>query len=395
MKKIKAFILYFYANVILRFAKVRENSVLLIFTATHYDNSLAMYRYLQKAYGDTLTFCLLVDPGMLTEYRSLYGTQSNVKIVSMKKNFLDAVRELVTNKYVFFMHRKPFHTIKKRPDQVVVNLWHGFGYKTAGVNDAAWRDGKDFDYVLVPGPAYIDAAAAFFLCGKQRVLPLGYPRYDVYGENTDREEKLIRSKVTPDHDAKIVIWMPTFRKTGKPELMGGESEIVYNFDLPLLNNAEELTELDRYLKEARVMIVIKRHPYQLRYQCEGNSYSNIKFISNEDLEACGADLYRLLTRTDALISDYSSVAVDYLLLDKPMAFSLDDYEQYKDSRGFIFENMLDYMPGHHLYNAEDLKEFIADVSSGADPFREQRAEMMKEVQSPCDGYAARIWDAVK
>ncbi len=39
-----------------------------------------------------------------------------------------------------------------------------------------------------------------------------------------------------------------------------------------------------------------------------------------------------------LVSDYSSVAIDYLLLDRPLGFTLDDYEAYTESRGWVFDD---------------------------------------------------------
>ena len=44
---------------------------------------------------------------------------------------------------------------------------------------------------------------------------------------------------------------------------------------------------------------------------------------------------RILGKADALISDYSSAAIDYLILDRPIGFLLKDVEEYGNSRGFI------------------------------------------------------------
>lgn len=62
--------------------------------------------------------------------------------------------------------------------------------------------------------------------------------------------------------------------------------------------------------------------------------------------------------SDALITDYSSVCVDYLIVDKPIAYTLDDYEVYKQTRGFVFEDPHEYMPGHHLYRFSDLERLL-------------------------------------
>ena len=101
-------------------------------------------------------------------------------------------------------------------------------------------------------------------------------------------------------------------------------------------------------------------------------------------------MYMFIALTDALISDYSSVAVDYLIVDRPIAFTLDDYEAYKKTRGFVFENPLIYMPGHHLYTFDDLEHFLLDVSMGLDPYKEQRAQVSLKAICLSDNYCQSI-----
>ena len=65
--------------------------------------------------------------------------------------------------------------------------------------------------------------------------------------------------------------------------------------------------------------------------------------------------YELIGISDGLLSDYSSVAVDYLLLDRPLGYVLADYNIYKEKRGFVFEDPLEYMPGEKIYNVCDIR----------------------------------------
>ena len=48
-------------------------------------------------------------------------------------------------------------------------------------------------------------------------------------------------------------------------------------------------------------------------------------------------LYELLGATDLLISDISSVVIDYLLLDRPIIHAFSDLGEYESSRGFTVE----------------------------------------------------------
>ena len=55
-------------------------------------------------------------------------------------------------------------------------------------------------------------------------------------------------------------------------------------------------------------------------------------MTNDDLVDAGLEINQILGHADALISDYSSAAVDYLVLDRPEAFTLDDVEVYEKRR---------------------------------------------------------------
>ena len=89
--------------------------------------------------------------------------------------------------------------------------------------------------------------------------------------------------------------------------------------------------------------------------------------------------------SDGLLSDYSSVAVDYLLLDRPLGYVLADYDMYKEKRGFVFENPYDYMPGYKISNYGDVLSFIEDVIEGNDRYAKERRELNKKINFYNDG----------
>ena len=192
---------------------------------------------------------------------------------------------------------------------------------------------------------------------------------------------------------KMVVWMPTYRKVDSGE--APESNIQTDFDLPLLNSEEELKQLNRFCQQRQILLYIKKHPAQVPYTSEGLNLSNIVFLSYNYLRRRGIQNCELLALADALISDYSSAAIDYLLLDRPVAFALADFEAYRDTRGFVFADPLNYMPGHHLYTFEDMKMFLDDVVQGLDPYAEKRRQIMPEVHNSCDNYCARVWETIQ
>ncbi len=74
--------------------------------------------------------------------------------------------------------------------------------------------------------------------------------------------------------------------------------------------------------------------------------TNILILTNHDLDEKHAFLYSLLKETDALITDLSSIHVDYILIDRLIGFTIDDLGSYKT--GYIFEDPIRFMPGEHM-----------------------------------------------
>ncbi|MEN6292486.1 MAG: CDP-glycerol glycerophosphotransferase family protein [Methanobacterium sp.] len=106
-----------------------------------------------------------------------------------------------------------------------------------------------------------------------------------------------------------------------------------------------------------------------KINCE--DFTNIKKVTDEDIPVTHT-LYNLLGESDALITDYSSVYIDYLLLDKPIGFMYDDLEEYRKARGFIFEPITDYMPGMKMSNLDQLIIFINNICVGIDNYKNDR-----------------------
>lgn len=375
--------------------------------------------FLEKVNVDTKMILFISEPDFSDNAKELYEyyrnekKYKNYKFVWLTKNNLKKINTTNTifiksksklhtsktlkaqyytakSKIIFFTHSSPFEDIRKKENQIIINLWHGCGYKNTKKEKQSYIEKYPFDYALVPGKIFIHTKKIFWGCKKNQILPIGYPRFDLLKKENNKTYNFSNSI---KKNNKLILWMPTFRNTGNGYYP--EEKIEKKFDLPLLNSEEELLELNNLCKENKIVLCIKRHPMQIKYNCEKNNYTNIVFIDNNTLVNNEIDLYSLLKYTDSLITDYSSVAIDYLLLDKPIAFTLDDFEEYSKTRGFVFKNPKKYMPGHHIYNFEDMKKYIEDIGNDKDLCKEDRQAIMNEVHNPCDNYCERIVDKIE
>lgn len=374
---------------VIKYRPVEEKNVLFLSKPSFSDNSKALYLHMLREHPEN-NYTWLID----NDLELPDSDKSNVQFLKAKSNWhtgypLKTVRAILTSKYIFFTHNSPVENLPKRPEQFVVNLWHGCGYKGQIKREYAWNDRKKCDIALVPGPIFVETKSQCWGVGDDIIKPIGYPRYDLLKKDNDTGKKYTDS--LRGNNRFLIIWMPTFRQS----LAGDypEAHLGKDYDLPLLSCDDDLIRLNNICADKSIVLCIKRHPSQAKYQGEGLSLSNIKFIDNTCLVETGAELYEILRYTDALISDYSSVSIDYLLLHRPIAFALDDYKQYQSARGFVFDDPLVYMPGHHLFEMEDIVQFFDDVGNGNDRYAAQREEMMPIMHNPCDNYCERIWDS--
>ena len=88
---------------------------------------------------------------------------------------------------------------------------------------------------------------------------------------------------------------------------------------------------------------------------------NVLILHNEELELKKVILYEVLGEVDVLLTDYSSVFIDFMNLDKPIAFVFDDIECYGQSRGFNFNNPVEYLPGEKITNYKELSNYLKNM----------------------------------
>ena len=363
-----------------------ENRMLFETNDDFTDNGRALFDYLiQNGYNQKYEIVWLVhEPEKYRKYET-----HNVKFI---QNFVknstrrraEAYEYALTSKYIFYT--QAFNWIgMSRKGQLFINLWHGCGYK-------ANKKGRKvfFDYCLVPGDVFIETKMEFFGCSSKKLLTFGYPRYDMMLRGSDISRAYKEKLLKETNSSKMILWMPTYRHASSERL--NEETLNNEFNIPIIDDADKLLELNEFCKENNILIVIKKHYLQIPYDFGENVLTNIVYLENKDLAEQDIQLYEFINCSDALISDYSSVAIDYLLLDRPIGFTLDDYEAYTESRGWVFDDPLEYMPGSHIYNMEQFKEFIQDVRLGNDNYAQQRAEIRSKTHNVCDNYCQRVLD---
>ena len=340
------------------------------------DNSRALFDYmLQKHINEQWELIWLVhDPD---KYESGYADVKNVRFLSTEgaESTDEEVRKeynscLYTARYIFTTDGYGF-AANIREGQTRIQLWHGCGIKT---RVHFGRMEHHYEFMTVSSRFYQKRHAEIFGLRGEQVLLTGLPKNDLLFHPVMGW----RERLDIPHCGKYVFWLPTFRTT---YLQGMEylNESIHKSSetgLPIVGSVRQVQELEHLLAVHDMCLVIKLHPFQRREHISIKNSGHIRLLENSCLVENFLQIEHILGYADALISDYSSVAVSYCILNKPIAFTLDDCEAYGRHRGFHWENVRDYLPGAEIMDFSDFLRFIREIADGQDTSREKRERLM-------------------
>ncbi len=254
---------------------------------------------------------------------------------------------------------------------VKINLWHGVAFKKINhdnLHDRArhprswWErfryalrtmtDEKPSHYVLATSEKMAEIYAGAFKVPREHVIVGGYPRNDaLLGDKdcfalvTEKErsvkERLLESK---RGGRKVILYMPTFRES--------ETRFFEVMDLPVFAS---------YLRENELVFVTKLHPksqLNQEFMMMGDEYAEeMVYVDSE------VDVYAILGEADVLVTDYSSVYADFLLLNRPSVLFPYDYGEYMGEIREGYFTYEEFMKDEKAYTMEELMEKINSVLS--------------------------------
>lgn len=345
---------------------VREKTIVLHSIPDYSDSAHAFCEYMRREHGgEGYTLVWLVrDP-------SKYAPAPGVRFVRGEGGGLLLKRDFYLSvcKYAVFTHGTPIRRWRK--NQVFIRTTHSASQLKGGdIRPRNERRSVAPDYMLRCGPDGLDRAIRTLDFPERIYVVLGMPRLDVLFRHRDCLPLLfpgVKPKLT-------AIAMETFKQNSKGWKDSGDRR---SYGLNILESAGELAQLDAYLKAREILLVIKPHPLQDLSYVEMSRLDNIRFITDADLAKAGVQLYELLENCGALLTDYSSIYYDYLLLDRPIGFTIGDIEDYK--RGFVIPDPLSEMTGPKIRALSDLTAFFDGVLEGEDDYREARAQLKDRV----------------
>ena len=225
--------------------------------------------------------------------------------------------------------------VKKKEETTVIQIWHAAGaIKKFGFDFNRRYAINNYDYVITSSTSSKANFASAFNMPEDRILTLGVAKTDrlFSRKKIEKYQKQMYEKYPFIKDKKVVLYAPTFRGDGV------FSRSYMDIDLDAL--AKSLG--DEYI------IMYKMHPISKYSKCQS---------SHNIINCCSESLYKLFTISELLVTDYSAIMYDYLILEKPIYFYAPDLQDYIDNRG-IYWDFVNYVPGKVCFSEEKLAESI-------------------------------------
>lgn len=237
----------------------------------------------------------------------------------------------------------------------VIQIWHSMGkIKKSGYQSLGKASGRDpelarlmcmhrnYDYIIGGGSAWNRFYCEAFQVPKEKLLNYGLPRLDRILESTAENGVLERH---PELKGKtIVLYAPTFRE--------------YEIEPPV--------QLIERLDPAKYQVIFRFHPRQ-RFANEadfgGEAYAD-------------ESVFDLLTVSDWVVTDYSSLAIEAAALNRKILYYLYDYETYCAQNGLNID-LFSIMPD---CCAESEEELLRKIET--EPYPQEELDWFRDKYLP-------------
>ena len=334
-------------------------------------NSKYLFEYVKEHLPQITPLFVINEENLRRELSEQYGKEYFIETESK-----EGIRRVLEAGVWFTSAGLPVYGTGLGKNRLIVNLWHGVPLKKIALMDPNLKKAariyfkkifsENYTWILTTSRELVPVMAKSFQISEDRLRVWGQPRNDCIFDPPDRKQ--ILEDVYPDlpEYKKVVLYAPTFRDYGNTRLFPFE-----DFDKKVFED---------FLEQEKILLLLRLH---IKEAAAADAYvsSRIRRFGSEE----AGDVTGMLGMFDLLITDYSSIYIDYLLTDKPLMFLPYDRERYLDGRGMNFDYD-EVTPGP---KPETMKEFMMEIKefmNGEDSWKKERDRVnlkFNEVKEPC------------
>jgi CDP-glycerol glycerophosphotransferase len=212
-------------------------------------------------------------------------------------------------------------------------------------------------HIIKTNISYAIASSAYFQIIIARFLDLPLEKVLIAGQSRNDqlfiESDLDMQNFSKEKMVKSILYAPTWRPSS-PVVLFPFKDFCYQ-------------TLADFLSENDIHIFIRVHPnFEEDVDSKLLEISNIHLFSGVVYD----EIMDYLNKFDLLITDYSSIYFDYLLLDRPLIFLPYDYDTYDKEIGFTIPYG-EFTPGYKPVSMEELMNAIQE-SFDMDKYKDER-----------------------
>ena len=338
-----------------------KNLITIFFTEYNFaDNSRYFLEYLNSNTDHKYEVKVLVTNKVLFNEISLkypnitYYSQSilGLKLFLKTKNLVISHGSDASYFFPYFLDIK---------SKNIINLWHGIPLKRLSLQVKGIRELKSRS--RFQKFSSICAASTF----EQFLLASCFDMHidDVWVTGTPRNDYLLypNNELLQEHsylNKKVILYAPTWREYG-------ERSSFFPFE------DKDLDRLNAFLETQDAYLLMRGHREEMERITDNYGEKKLSRILPAHQEIF-PDAQRLLAHVDVLVTDYSSIYLDFLLLDKPMIFIPYDLEEYQSYRGFLFDYE-SHTPGDKVCTQAEFMESLDRALNKPELGAIERAQM--------------------
>lgn len=254
----------------------------------------------------------------------------------------------------------PISSLKHKKNLIIIQIWHSMGAikqfgkqvvnKKEGTKDIIANIMKmhnNYTNVMCVSNKTKEFYAQGFQIEKEKILPLGMPRVDyLLGKNGKIDEKVqeLLNAYPNLKTRKTILYVPTFRK--------GQNTNIY--------------DMIQAVNKEKYNLIIKLHPLE-KAKVDSQYTVSTKY-----------NTYELLKIADYVITDYSAVAFEACVLNKPVFFYLYDLKEYEQNRGLNI-NLKEEMPDSTFANIEEIIKIIENDSYNYEDYQKFKEKYVETI----------------
>lgn len=338
----------------------------------HFDsNSRYLFQYVYENMPEIVPVYVMNDPVKRERLRKEYP---RARIVDT--NTRDGIYTVLESGVWFTSAGMPVYGTGLSRGRIIVNLWHGVPLKKIVLAEKKHRllyrlyisalFSSNYTWVVTTSRHMVPIMQRSFGIGKEKVKVWGQPRNDRLFASRDAGEVLGGIYGDLPEFSRAVLYAPTHRD-GTPVKL-----------FPFEDFQPE--KLEEFLEQEKLLLCVRTHFYE-KEQTGLPQCPRLRWLG-EDL---AEDVMEVLDVFDVLITDYSSIYIDFLLTGRPLMFLPYDQEEYLKERGFNFPYEK-ITPGPRPGSFREFCSQMQELLQGDDSYSRKRRKtdrFFNEIQEPC------------